>query len=244
MSFEESRYSNHSSPYIIEMVGVAGAGKSTLLREMKKRDPRFTRPPIPSKIFYTPFIFRMISLWMPLYLINARNSRWFTIQETRNMGYLDTWLSYLKTKNNARNIYVFDPGSVYWLSSLNAFGPLLTKNSHYQSWLMRKLEQWSSALSAIIWLDAPEDILHQRVLSRDERHAIKKLSVQDAMNELKGYRDCYEHLVPEMASRHSLKVFHFHTDQVTTEQMIDQIFANVGFWTKLNQPSMDGKPNL
>jgi hypothetical protein len=45
-----------------------------------------------------------------------------------------------------------------------------------------------------------------------------------------GYRDCYEHIVPEMATSHGMKLFHFHTDQISTDAIIDQIFALTGLW--------------
>jgi deoxyadenosine/deoxycytidine kinase len=132
-----------------------------------------------------------------------------------------------------------DPGSVHWLSSLQEFGPPITKHPEYQRWWKNKLEQWSSALDVIIWLEAPEDLCLQRVLTRDEWHEIKYVSNNSALEELKCYRECYERIIPEMASRHSIKVFHFHTDQISTEQMVDQIFSEVDLWGKLNQPSRD-----
>jgi hypothetical protein len=240
MTSEATRSFNHIYPQIIELAGVAGAGKSTLLRAMNQRNGKIKRPPLPSKVFYLPFLRRIFSTWLPLYLKSYRDSRWLTLEEIRNMGYLDTWLSYIRTINRTRqNIYVLDPGSAYWLSSLQAFGPHITKNPQYQSWWKNKFEQWSSALDAIIWLDAPEDLCLQRVLSRDEWHVIKERPVDSALCELKCYRDYYEQIIPDMASKHPLKVLHFHTDQISTDQMVDQIFSDVDLWGKLNQPSSE-----
>jgi shikimate kinase len=227
-------------PHIVELAGVAGAGKSTLLRAMMARNGNIRPFPLLPKIYYLPSLLGIYRKWLPLYLIKLRTSRWFTMQEIRNMGYLDTRLSYIRATNRIRqNIYVLDPGSVYWLSSLQGLGPQITKNPNYQSWWKNKFEQWSSALDAIIWLDSPEDLCLQRVLSRDEWHVIKELPVDNALREIKCYRDWYSQIIPDMASKHSLKVFHFQTDQISTEQMVNQIFSDVDLWGKLDQPSRD-----
>jgi hypothetical protein len=218
-------------PRIVELAGVAGAGKSSLLKAMLKRNANIRLFPAPSKTYYLQSLLRVYTNWLPIYLAKYRNSRWFTKQELRNIGYLDTWLPFIRKMDQSRkNIYVLDPGSVYWLSSLQAFGPQITKHPRFRSWWEDKFDQWSSGLAAIIWLDAPGEMCLQRVLSRDEWHPIKKMSPGSAISEVNGYRDCYEHIVPEMATSHGMKLFHFHTDQISTDAIIDQIFALPGLW--------------
>jgi hypothetical protein len=222
-------------PQIIELAGVAGAGKSTLMKAMMQKNGSIMPFPPPSKIYYLPFLPRIISKWLPLYLKKFRSSRWFTLQEIRNMGYLETWLSYIRSKSsNGQNIYVLDPGSVHWLSSLQAYGPPITKHPLFQSWWKNKFDQWSSGLTAIIWCDAPEDACLQRVLSRDEWHEIKEMSIDSALSELRCYRDFYEHIIPDMTSNHAIKLFHFHTDKISTEQMVEQIFSDADLWKKID----------
>jgi deoxyadenosine/deoxycytidine kinase len=228
--------------HLIELAGVAGAGKSTLLRAMMERNGNFRPFPPPSKAYYLIFLLKMYLKWLPLYLKNFRNSRWFTLQEIRNMGYLDTWLPYIRSKaRNGQNLYVLDPGSIHWLSSLQAYGPPITRHPHFQSWWKSKFDQWSSGLTAIIWCDAPEDVCIQRVLSRDEWHEIKEISINSALSEVRCYRDSYEHIIPEMTSLHAIRLFHFHTDQISTEQMVDKIFSDADLWKKIGQSSGEGR---
>jgi deoxyadenosine/deoxycytidine kinase len=235
---EATRSTSHNYPQIIELAGVAGAGKSTLMKAMMQRNGSIKPFPPPSKAYYLAFLLKMYYRWLPLYLKNFQNSRWFTLQEIRNMGYLETWLSYIRSKAQARqNIYVLDPGSIHWLSSLQAYGPPITKHPHYHSWWKNKFDQWSSGLAAIIWCDAPEDVCLQRVLSRDEWHEIKEMSMNSALSEIRCYRDFYERIIPEMASQGSIKVFHFHTSQISTEQMVYRIFSDADLWKKIEPSS-------
>jgi shikimate kinase len=215
-------------PRIIEMVGIGGAGKSTLLKALAKRNGKIQTLPVPSKIQYLPVIAKIAFVWLPLYLGKYRHSRWFTLEEIRIIGYLETWLSYIRSQALAKDlVVVLDPGSVYWLSALQEFGPELTKDRRFQRWWENKLNEWSSALDMIIWLEAPNEMLLQRVLSRNEWHEAKYQSPQVALEYFERFRVWYKRLVPEMASRKNTKVFHYHTDQVSTEQMAEQIFSAV-----------------
>ena len=225
MTVQSSRSIN-KFPRIIELVGVAGTGKSTLLRAMRQRNERIKTLPLPSKISYLSFLIKMASTWLPLYLKNYRDSRWFTVQEIRNMGYLDTWLPFIRSQARTReDIFALDTGSVHWLASLQEFGPPITRHPRYQGWLKNKHEQWSSALDVIIWLEAPDDLCLERVLSRDERHELKHIPTESALREEKCYRESYGQIIPSMAAQHSVKVLFFRTDQVSTQQMVDQIFS-------------------
>jgi hypothetical protein len=245
MTTESSRFVPHNYPHIIELAGVAGAGKSTLLKALRKKNSNIKPFPYPVKTIYLPFLFRMCLKWLPLYLKSGRKSRWFNLQEIRNMAYLDTLLFHIRSRTrNKKDIYVLDPGSVYWLSSLQAFGPQITRHPLYQSWWKNKFEQWSSGLDAIIWLDAPVDECLQRVLSRDEWHDIKEMNSEDAMAEVKCYREYYEQIIPQIAHQFSIRIFHFHTDQTSTEQMVEMIFSDAAFWMKLDQPSKNDRASL
>jgi thymidylate kinase len=225
---QSKRSTNNKQPYIIEMAGVAGAGKSTLLKAMKQKNNKIQTVHLPLKIFYLPFLIKVICTWLPLYLKDYRHSRWFTLQEIRDMGYLETWISFIRSQAQTKeNIVVIDPGSVYWLSSLQEYGPEITKHPRFQRWWKNRFEQWSSALDVIIWIDAPEEMCLQRVLSRNEWHEIKYISAKSALEQLSGFRKAYERIIPEMASQHPIKVFSFRSDQISTEEMVNRIGSEI-----------------
>jgi hypothetical protein len=182
----------------------------------------------PLKVTYLPFFIKLAFIWLPLYLKDYRHSRWFTWQEIRDMGYLDTWIPLIRSQARTEgNIVVIDPGSVYWLSSFQECGPEITKHPRFKRWWTNKFEQWSSALDVIIWIDAPEEMCLQRVLSRDEHHEIKYISALSALEQLTCFRKAYQQIIPEMASQHPIKVFYFRSDQISTEEMIKRIDSEI-----------------
>jgi shikimate kinase len=230
----------YKRPYIIEMVGVAGTGKSTLRKAIMQRNKRFKYFDLRGSISYIPFLFKLTLIWLPLYLIKYRHTRWFTMQEIRNIGYLDTWISRIRYKSQLNNdIYIIEPGSVYWLSCLRGNGPEITKHPRFQNWLKYEFQHWASALDAIIWLDAPEAVCLQRVHIRDQWHQFLEYSDESALEELCYFQKKYAELVPEMASQYPIRVFKFRSDQISTQEMVEIIFSDVELWDKLGQPSED-----
>jgi uridine kinase len=97
----------------------------------------------------------------------------------------------------------------------------------YRRWLEDRFEQWSSALDVIIWLDAPEELCLQRVLARKQWHDAKAMPSDDVLSRFRRLRSSYEQIIDTMVSRQPKKVFHFRTDQVSTEEMVEQIVSEV-----------------
>jgi deoxyadenosine/deoxycytidine kinase len=214
-------------PRIIEIVGLAGTGKSTLVKSLRKRNEKIQIFPLPKSWFLWSLTKRSI-LWLPLWFRRRHLSGEFTSEEVTSIGCLDAWLDYLQLRTSSgENIAIMDPGSVYWLTKLQGFTTQTTGRLLYRHWFEAKFEQWSSALDVIIWLDAPEELCLQRVLARDQWHDVKDMAVNEALGRFRVLRKSYQKIVAQMASQHPKKVFHFHTDQISTEQMVEQIVSEV-----------------
>jgi deoxyadenosine/deoxycytidine kinase len=142
------------------------------------------------------------------------------------MGYLETWIPFLRRQALAKDIVVvLDPGSVYWLTALRQFGPEITTSHQYERWWNTMFRQWAAALDGIIWLDAPDELLYARILARDEWHEAKEQSQKKACEIFMRYRAWYGQITAAMTARSGLKVFHFHTDQISSEQMADSVLS-------------------
>ncbi len=214
-----------AAPRLIELVGVAGTGKSTLLKALSHRNGRIQELPPPNKLRYLPTMLKVIFRWLPLYLLKYRRGRWFTWEETRKLGYLDVWLGYIRSEIRTRNLIVaLNPGSMCWLVALRQFGPDLTKDPQFQEWWEGRVRLWAAALDVIIWMEAPIELSLQRVLGREEEHEAKSEPVEVALEEFERYRRAYIELVPEMARRGEAQLFHYRSDQMTTDHMAAEIF--------------------
>ncbi len=226
----------HVQPRLIEMVGIGGAGKSTLYRALNQGNSRIRKLGPPAKTQYLPSLLRLAFHWLPIHLLKYGRSRWFTWDEIRNICYLDTQLSHIRSHNRADGaIAVLDPGSVYWLSSLREFGPEFRKDAAFRKWWDERLREWSEALDWIIWIEAPVGLLLERVLARDEVHEARTQSREMALVYFERYQAEYSKMVPEMASKGHARLFHFRSDQTNTEQMAQEIWK-AGDWLPVEGP--------
>lgn len=211
-------------PLIIETVGVAGAGKSTLYELLRERNPKITKVEPPPKIRYSRFLIMNFIQWYPLYVKKYSHDRWFTWKEIKIMGYLETWLPYLRRQAIEKDLIMFlDPGSVYWLTELKRFGPAITEDNHFLQWWEKMKNRWLNALDIIIWLDAPTDLLFERVMSREEWHESKLMSKDEALASFTKYRESYLTLYKEILPIRKSHIYFFRTDQKTTQAIADEV---------------------
>jgi hypothetical protein len=214
---------------IIEMLGVAGAGKSSLRRALARRNPRIQTVPPPNKARYLPALAQVGLFWWPIYCTRYPRSRWFTAEEIRLIGYLETWIPYIRSQIRAKGLVaVLDPGSIYWLAALQEFAPPVAHDRYFQRWWERKLRLWSCVLDIVVWLEAPPEILLRRVMARDEWHEAKTQEPDSALDTFRRFQVAYQRLISQVTSHKAVKVFHYQTDQVSTEQMAEELLSEMG----------------
>jgi shikimate kinase len=218
----------HLRPRLIEMVGIGGAGKSTLFRALHQQNPKIQKLAPPRKVRYLPTILRLGFRWLPVYLSKYRATRWFTWDEMRNICYLDAQLAHVREHNDSQGVIaVLDPGSIYWLSALREFGPEFTTDPLFCKWWDERLAVWAAALDVIVWIEAPTELLLERVLARDEDHEARGQSREVALAHFERYQSEYSKMVPGVVGRGPARLFHFRSDQVSAEKMLEEIRAMV-----------------
>jgi hypothetical protein len=215
-------------PIIIELVGIGGAGKSSLRRVLKEINPRIQLVGPPNKLYYLPFLLSKVLKWRIIHLCRYRHSRWFNLQETRLLFYLGTWLPYLQRKAKKENIIIIlDPGPVYWLSALREFGPDIVRSPFFLFWWREALVLWAGALSLLIYLDAPNELLLERILSRAEWHEAKQQTKNDALNYFSRYRKWNDFLTQLMNRYGNLDVYKFQTHKWPTRVIVDKLVTHI-----------------
>jgi shikimate kinase len=224
-----------TSPLVVELIGPAGAGKTTLLRALSKNHKKI-RPGIhPSKIRQVPFFISNTFSLLPTYLYQYRHSRWFNRREIRSMAYLKAELKVLEQQaSNNGMVILLDHGPIYRLAFLRALGPEITTSKRYARWWTNLLNQWTALIDIVIWLDAPNVVLLERIRGRDQQHTIKEKCEQEAYEYLIHYRTFLEQTIVESLNNSGVKLLRFDTDQESVEEMVYKI------QTTFNSVSMKG----
>jgi adenylate kinase family enzyme len=214
------------SPIVVEISGPAGAGKTTLLQALDQCDEKIVTGVRLHKVRYIPFFASNSLLFLPTFLRQYRHSRWFTWRETRSMAYLKAWHHVLKRQVSNNNLVtVLDHGPIYRLALLREFGPEITRSQTYERWWDRMLKQWATIMYMVVWLDAPDVVLLERIHTRNRWHIVKGKSGREAYGFLARYRTSYEQIITRLTANGGPKLLRFETHQKSVDQIVDEVLA-------------------
>jgi len=142
------------------------------------------------------------------------------------MVYLKAWHHVLDRQvSNNDMVTVLDHGPIYRLALLRDFGPEITKSQLYERWWDSMLKQWATIMDMVVWLDAPDVVLLERIHTRSRWHIIKRKSGQEACEFLGRYRTSYEHIISALTAEGGPQVLRFDTDQKSVDQIVDKVLA-------------------
>lgn len=216
------------SPLVVEMCGPAGAGKTTLLRALSQCNQVFVEGAHlrVRRIGHIPFFLSNALLLLPAFLSHHRNSRCFTWDEIKMMVCLKGWPHVLRRQaSNNGTVTVLDHGPVFQLTRLHAFGPEKINSQSFEEWWDSMLKQWATIMYMVVWLDAPDAVLLERIHTRNRWHIIKGKSGQEACEFLGRYRTSYEHIISALTAEGGPQVLRFDTDQKSVDQIVDKVLA-------------------
>jgi broad-specificity NMP kinase len=182
---------------LIELAGPAGAGKSTLARTLMGR-----LDGTPGMIWGLPVLpllgngLRMIPTFGGLWL-HTRSPLW---SETRHMVRLRA-LSQALGRPTARpaELVIFDEGPVFALTWLRGFGHDVLREKPSAEWWRSATREWASVIDTVVVLDAPDQVLAQRIRARAHPHEVKELPDLEIARWMARFREALDWVLSEMA---------------------------------------------
>jgi shikimate kinase len=217
---------------VAEIVGPAGAGKSTLTQVLRERDGSMRTG---LSVWGLPPALLCLNavLSLPRFVGLYRSRGRIRRDEVKLIVRLSA-LHQLLGRESSKNYrtLLLDEGTIFALVKLLAFGDNLKSNGNGRSnpldaWTQSLLNRWARRLDAVIWLDAPDEVLAERIRTRGKAHRVKDKSDEEIYEFLARYRDSYERVISELNARHGLKVIRFSTEHQSLEEMADQILAGM-----------------
>jgi shikimate kinase len=219
----------NASPVIVELVGPAGAGKTTLSRLLSQVAENVQiGPDIELRKFdHIPVFIKHIPAWMPIYLHGGgASNRQFTWEELKYITYLKGWPGMLRRQNQSQGrVVLLDHGPIFRLATLLEFGPEKLKSAAFTDWWSRLYRQWAFTIDIIVWLDTSDDILLERINSREQQHAVKGNSSREALLFLMRYRMAYMRTLRRLMDYRQPRLLQFDTSQEPVERIAGEILA-------------------
>jgi hypothetical protein len=115
------------------------------------------------------------------------------------------------------------------MTEMREFGPERLRSPRAEEMWQALHRRWAGILDAIVWLDAPDMFLVQRIRTRDKEHIVKNESADSVIDFLARSRAGYERNLSALAAhRAGLRVLRFDTNQETPSQITAQLLTSFG----------------
>ncbi|HEV3469357.1 MAG TPA: AAA family ATPase [Pyrinomonadaceae bacterium] len=206
---------------VAEIVGPAGAGKSTVAEVLGRGGAgaaaRLGVWRLPAGLLLSS---AFLSLPQLVGMLRGRGRPGF--QELALVVRINA-LGRLVGREAARRqrFVLLDEGTVFALAKLYAFG-------RAEGRLRGLVRRWAGMLDAVVWLDAPDEVLARRIRGRAKPHRMKARTDEEISAFLARYRESYERVVKELSAGGRVRVIRLSTGEgETPERVAERVLAGI-----------------
>jgi len=217
-----------SRPLIVELVGPAGVGKTALLR-LLGQDPRVrTGIRINRVRHFLEVVTHSVALFPAGFglLRQGPSSLHSGLLHLVRLRTLSTVVALAMAEEAGRAI-VLDEGPVFSLGRLSVFQQASQGNGRVARHWRTELNRWTTLLDAVIWIDAADPVLIERIRSRRKDHRVKNGSTDEVAEFLGRYRRAYEEILAALRASGKVQVIELNTTDVTIEAAADRVLAEL-----------------
>ena len=217
---------------VVEIVGPAGAGKTTLYQALESFNETIRLgnfPDVHKAADASFFILNGFQLIPNLLWLYRPNSRQLTRREFAWMSILYGWSDLLQKESRYNNkVILLDQGPVYLLAEMWLFGPEYLRQKAAERLWQDLYDHWGNTLDMVIWLDAADDILLDRIRNRQQDHIVKAETVEVVNKFLDRYRTEYEYLLSILTTKNAgLKILKFDTRWQKPQDIVNQFMSEL-----------------
>jgi shikimate kinase len=202
---------NRQRGVVVELVGPAGAGKTTLAQGVSAVDPS-VRTGLSLWGLPRPRLFEAALPLIPTFLASAilpsRRLQWGEMVQMVRLGALRR---VVREESRKHRVILLDEGPVFALSWLEVF--FARNGDRAGAWRRRTVADWASLLDVVVFIDASDSTLAQRIRTREKEHMVKDASDEEIHGFAAGFRKAFDRVIAEIAKAGHLVVDALRTDR-------------------------------
>jgi hypothetical protein len=220
------------TPRVVEIIGPAGAGKTTLFTALRNYPEKILLSDFPDvrRVADSPFFVRYgLQLFPSLYHLSRKTSRPLSRREFAWMSIIKGWPFVLqKDLQKNHKIIVLDQGPVYLLAEMREFGPAYLLHEDARNFWQEIYCRWAATLDLIVWLDAEDIYLLERIQMRAKEHVVKHEPTPVVYDFLARYRRAYDYVVSELKNcPNGPQVLRFDTSIQRTAEIVSDLLTEL-----------------
>jgi thymidylate kinase len=211
----------------VELAGLAGAGKSTLLMALAERSravragPDVWSLPMPLLVWQA----MRLSPWLGGLAAGRGWRRW---EEMGHMVRLAAIQRLLESRSAGRGAMALHEGPVFLLARLCAIGHESLGEPWLEPWWRGAFARCARQVDAIVWLDARDSVLMERIRARAQAHPVKEFSDEAMGQFLARYRRAYDYVLSRLAAEGGPKVIRVDTEHEPPGPLSRRVLAALG----------------
>jgi deoxyadenosine/deoxycytidine kinase len=206
---------------IIEVIGLAGAGKSTLTRAMFETIPNNLGSYRLAKARSTIRILLSIFRALPLILIQGKTR--IGIKQWYWLGHFEASIHDLNRRSQIEGcqVLILDQGPIFEFIAIKRYLLSGRYGDYLASVYFKLLQKFYASIDAVVYLQAPDSVLLERVMSRHSSHLLKNMNVDEQRNQMAFYRAEYNNIF-SAATAAGVSVVTLDTQLYSESQMLNE----------------------
>ncbi len=211
-------------PQVVELVGLAATGKTSLLRALGEREPACLAGLRPPRHRHAWSAVTLVPTFVGLH----RSAHAFLWKEMKRITYLRTLQRSVAAKAAERyRAIVMDEGPVYMLARMRVYGEARVRSAAFEPWWRSAIGEWRRTLHLVVWLDAPDAILAERLRRRAQHHRLQGATDRTIEGFLGAYRTAYAEVMSDLTTLPGVRVLAFRTDVETADRIAERVVAEL-----------------
>ena len=210
---------------VVELVGPAGVGKTTLAHSVSTADPTVRSGLSLWGLPRRRLMHSALAL-LPTILGATFHRTPLRAGELAQMIRLGALRSVVEDEAGEHRVIILDEGPVFALSWLDVF---FSRNGERvpASWRRRVVAEWAGLLDVVVFIDASDITIADRIRTREKPHMVKGLPDEEIFGFSAGFRRAFERAIGELAQAGHIVVDTLKTDAGPVDENTAQLMAKL-----------------